>query len=119
MASGDVKPKTLGGPTLLGTTETVVVPADDVTFKIKTIKQIIICNTDGVDRTVKIGVNGIAAANCVIFQMPIAGYDTVVFDTGMTLEPYLVMGTTYGFLSGSCDTASKVTVTAVGWETEP
>lgn len=110
MASGDVFPKRLGGPTQVsvsGTPTTLVsVPSAGWQY---TIKQIIICNTDGVDRTITIGIGGVTAAVAAVFQLPIAGYDTAVLDTGLVLEA----GET---LQGCSDTASKVTVTVTGWD---
>jgi hypothetical protein len=74
-----------------------------------TIKQIIICNTDGVDRTITLGIGGVTAPVAAVFQLPIAGYDVAVLDTGLVLEA----GET---LQGCSDTASKVTVTVTGWD---
>lgn len=123
MASGDVSPKILSGSApnhgiVLDTTETTIVPADSMTFNKKTIKQITICNTSGLERLVTIGVNGVSASNAIMYDLPIAAYDTIVFDTAITLEPFLYLGSTYGFLSGQCDSSGAVTVTAFGWETE-
>ena len=107
MASGDVFPKRLGGPTQLGTTATtlITVPASHQ----YTIKQLLICNTDGADRTVTIGVSAVTAAAAVTFNLAIGAYDTIVLDTGLVLDA----GET---LQGVSDTASKVTVTATGWD---
>lgn len=111
MASGDVFPKRLGGPTQLsvsGTPTTLfTVPAG----RQFTTKQIIICNTDGVDRTVTLGIGGVSDALSVVFQLPIGMFDTIVLDTA------LVFDATHT-LQGCSDTASKVTVTATGWERE-
>jgi hypothetical protein len=109
MASGDVFPLRLGGPTQLGTTATTLftVPSG----RQYTTKQIIICNTDSVDRTVTLGIGGVTAALSVVFQMPIAAFDTIVLDTA------LVFAATHT-LQGVSDTASKVTVTATGWDRE-
>jgi hypothetical protein len=109
MASGDVFPLRLGGPTQLGTTATTLftVPSG----RQYTTKQIIICNTDGVDRTVTLGIGGVTAALSVVFQMPIAAFDTIVLDTA------LVFAATQT-LQGVSDTASRITVTATGWDRE-
>jgi hypothetical protein len=109
MAVGDVFPKMLKAPTMLGTTTTTVFT---VTTNYQwTVKQIIICNTDGVDRVVTLAYDGTAAtdSNCFVYRLPIAGYDTVVLDTGLVFES----GDT---LQGLSDTASKVTVSVTGWE---
>jgi hypothetical protein len=109
MAVGDVFPKMLKAPTMLGTTTTTVFTVS--TNYQWTVKQIIICNTDGVDRVVTLSYNGTAAtaSNCFVYQLPIAGFDTIVLDTGLVFES----GNT---LQGLCDTGSKVTVSVTGWE---
>lgn len=111
MATGDVTPFLLTEPMFLGTSSTLVL-APSAMFTTLTVKQIVICNTDGVDRWVKLGVDGISAQNCFVFQLPIAGFDTVVLDTALTLT-YLSSA-----IYGSSDTADKVTVTVTGWRTE-
>ena len=107
MASGDVTPLRLGGPTQLGTTATTLftVPSG----RQYTTKQILICNTDGSDRWVTLGVGGVTAALAVVFQLPIAAYDTVVLDTALVFEATQT-------LQGASDLGSKVTVTATGWD---
>jgi hypothetical protein len=44
-----------------------------------------------------------------VYRLAVAGYDTVVLDTGLVFES----GDT---LQGLSDTASKVTVSVTGWE---
>ena len=109
MASGDVFPLRLGGPTQLGTTATTLftVPSG----RQYTTKQILICNTDGVDRTVTLGIGGVTAALSVVFQLPIAAYDTIVLDTALVFAASQT-------LQGVSDSASKITVTATGWDRE-
>ena len=108
MAIGDRSESRLGGPTQLGTTTTTVVTA--ATGYADIIKQIIICNTDTVDRTVTLAIGTAAtAANRLMSNLPIGANDTIVFDTAIVLAA----GET---LQGLSDTASKVTVTAIGWE---
>lgn len=109
MAVGDVFPKLLRSPTMLDATTTTVFT---VTVNRQwTVKQIIICNTDGVDRTVNLSFNATAAtaSNCFVFRMPIAAYDTIVLDTGLVFE-------SGESLQGLSDTGSKVTVMVTGWE---
>lgn len=108
MAIGDRNEARLGGPVQLGTTTTVIATAatgyDDI------IKQIIICNTDTIDRTVTLAIGSAAtAANRLMSALPIGANDLMVFDTAIVLNA----GET---LQGLSDTADKVTVTAVGWE---
>ena len=110
MASGDVFPKLLDAPTFLGTSSTTLftVPSG----RQYAIKQIVVCNTDGVERWFKLAIGSTATAeNCFVFQLPIAAYDTIVLDTALVLEATQT-------LQGSADTASKVTVTTTGWDRE-
>ena len=108
MAIGDRNEARLGGPVQLGTTTTTIVTA--ATGYADIIKQIVICNTDTVDRTVTLAIGSAAtAANRLMSNLPIGANDTIVFDTAIVLAA----GET---LQGLSDTASKVTVTVVGWE---
>lgn len=108
MAIGDRDERRLGGPIQLGTTTTTIASATTGINDI--IKQIIICNTDTVDRTVTLAIGSAAtAANRLMSNLPIGANDTIVFDTAIVLAA----GES---LQGLSDTASKVTVTAIGWE---
>ncbi len=108
MAIGDRNEARLGGPVQLGTTTTTIVTA--ATGYADIIKQIIICNTDTIDRTVTLAIGSAAtAANRLMSALPIGANDIMVFDTAIVLAA----GET---LQGLSDTAAKVTVTAVGWE---
>jgi len=108
MAIGDRNEARLGGPVQLGTTTTTIVTA--ATGYADIIKQIIICNTDTVDRTVTLAIGSAAtAANRLMSALPIGANDIMVFDTAIVLAA----GET---LQGLSDTAAKVTVTVVGWE---
>jgi hypothetical protein len=108
MAIGDRNEARLGGPVQLGTTTTVIATA--ATGYADIIKQIIICNTDTIDRTVTLAIGSAAtAANRLMSALPIGANDLMVFDTAIVLNA----GET---LQGLSDTAAKVTVTAVGWE---
>jgi hypothetical protein len=108
MAVGDRVEARLGGPTQLGTTTTTICTA--ATGFAEILKQIVICNTDTVDRTVTLAVGSAAtAANLLMSALPIGANDTIVFDTAIVLAA----GET---LQGLSDTADKVTVTVVGWE---
>jgi hypothetical protein len=108
VAIGDRNEARLGGPIQLGTTTTVLATAasgyDDI------IKQIIIANTDTVDRTVTLAIGSAAtASNRIMSALPIGANDLMVWDTAIVLNA----GET---LQGLSDTAAKVTVTVVGWE---
>ena len=108
MASGDRTESRLGGPIQLGTSTTTICTAGSGITEV--IKQIIICNTDTVDRTVTLAVGSAAtAANRIVSALPIGANDVIILDTALVLL-------TTETLQGLSDTASKVNVTVVGWE---
>ena len=108
MAIGDRNESRLGGPTQLGTSTTTICTA--ATGYAEILKQIIITNTDTVDRTFTLAIGSAAtASNRIISALPIGANDVMVFDTAIVLAA----GET---LQGLSDTASKVNVTVVGWE---
>jgi hypothetical protein len=108
MAIGDRNESRLGGPTQLGTSTTTICTA--ATGYAEILKQIIITNTDTVDRTVTLAIGSAATeSNRIISALPIGANDVMVFDTALVLAA----GET---LQGLSDTASKVNVTVVGWE---
>jgi len=108
MASGDRTESRLGGPTQLGTSTTTICTAGSGITEV--IKQIIICNTDTVDRTVTLAIGSAAtAANRILSALPIGANDVIILDTALVLL-------TTETLQGLSDTASKVNVTVVGWE---
>jgi hypothetical protein len=68
-----------------------------------------ICNTSGVDRLVYMGVGDVTtAANRFFSALPVAAYDTVVWDTGLVLNAG-------ERVFGYSDSAGTVSVMAVGW----
>ena len=108
MAIGDRTEARLGGPIQLGTSTTTIATA--ATGYAEIIKQIIITNTDTIDRTVTLAIGSAAtAANRLLSALPIGANDVIIWDTAIVLAA----GET---LQGLSDTASKVTVTVVGWE---
>jgi hypothetical protein len=108
MASGDVFPKLLNSPDFVGTSSSTLFTV--ATGHQYVIKQIIICNTDGVDRWIKLAIGATSTPeNCFVFQLPVAGYDTVIIDSGIILEADQT-------LQGSSDVADKLTVTTTGWD---
>ena len=110
MAVGDRTESRLGGPTALNTTTTTI--ATVATSRVEVLKQIIITNTDTVDRTVSLAIgNAAVAANRLMSQLPIGANDIMVFDTALVLTA----GET---LQGLADANSVVNVTVVGWEKE-
>lgn len=110
MAVGDRTESRLGGPTQLGTTTTTIATVS--ASRVEVIKQIIVTNTDTVDRTFSLAIGTAAtAANRIISQLPIGANDIIVFDTALVLTA----GET---LQGLADAANVVNVTLVGWEKE-
>jgi hypothetical protein len=108
MAAGDRTEKRLGGPTQLGTTTTTLttVPSG----RTYVIKQIVIANTDTVDRLVTLSIGSAAtAANHLMSALPVGGNDIVIWDTALVLEAAET-------LQGLSDTTAKVNVTLVGWD---
>lgn len=127
MASGDVTPAILSGPSdsfrapvQLDSSQTTIVHADSVNQNIKTIKQLLICNTSGTERLVTICIDYATLPYALMWQIPIAAKDTIVLDTALTLKPRLApdMINWEGRLVGLADSPFEVTVTAMGWETE-
>ena len=107
MASGDRVEARLGGPIQLGTSTTTIATAASGYTEV--IKQIIIANTDTVDRTVTLAIGSAAtAANRIMSALPIGANDIMIWDTALVLNA----GET---LQGLSDTAAKVNVTVVGW----
>lgn len=110
MAVGDRTEQRLGGPTQLGTSTTTIATVS--ASRVEVIKQIIICNTDTVDRTISLAIGSAAtASNRIMSALPIGANDLMVFDTALVLTA----GET---LQGLADSASVVNVTLVGWEKE-
>ena len=109
MAIGDRTEKRLVGPTVITTSNATVgtVPSS----RLWVTKQITFTNTNGLDAWVKfaIGTTG-TAGNCIFFQLPIAAYDTVVFDTALVL-------TASETLQAMSDRGA-INVTVTGWEKE-
>ena len=108
MAAGDRVESRLGGPIQLGTSTTTICTAGAGITEV--IKQLIITNTDTVDRTVTLAIGSAAtAANRILSALPIGANDVIILDTALVLL-------TTETLQGLSDTASKVNVTVVGWE---
>lgn len=110
MAVGDRTEKRFCAPTQLGTTTTTLFTVS--ASRMAVLKQIVVTNTDTVDRTFSLAIGTAATASNRLFSsLPIGANDTLVFDTA------IVMSATET-LQGLSDTASKVNVTAIGWEKE-
>ena len=98
----------LGGPSLLtlSSAAVVTVPASRTYI----IKQIVVCNTDTIDRSFSLAIGSAATIGNRLFStMPIGANDTLVFDTAIVLAA----GET---LQGLADANGKITVTAMGWD---
>jgi hypothetical protein len=108
MASGDRVEARLCAPTQLGTsTTTLFTVTSGHTF---VAKQVVITNTDTVDRTFTLSIGSAAtASNRVVSSLPIGANDIIVWDTALVL-------TTGETFQGLSDTASKVNVTVIGWD---
>lgn len=108
MASGDRVEARLCAPTQLGTsTTTLFTVTSGHTF---VAKQIVVTNTDTVDRTFTLSIGSAAtASNRVVSSLPIGANDIIVWDTALVL-------TTGETFQGLADTASKVNVTVIGWD---
>lgn len=108
---------TAGGTSSVGATPVATTPLGTTTTVIATVpsgyqyivKQVIMCNTDTQDRILSLAIGSAATlANRFVSLLPIAGFDTIILDTGIVLNA----GET---IQGLSDTASKVNVVLVGW----
>jgi hypothetical protein len=98
----------LGGPSQLATTTgaLITVPAAHTYV----VKQIVVCNTDTIDRAFSLAIGSAATTSNRLFStMPIGANDTLVFDTAIVLAATET-------LQGLADTNGKITVTAFGWD---
>jgi len=111
MAVGDRTERRLVGPVALSNTNSAVGSAVS-SGRVWVGKQIIICNTDGLERLVYLAIgNAAVASNRFISGLPIAVGDTIVLDTAIVM-------TANEQLFGYADSNAVVTVTMVGWEKE-
>lgn len=112
MASGDRVETRLVNPTQLTATDAALGSAVVATGRAWVIKQIILCNTSGVDRLVYLGIGNTATGGIssrFIHALPVAGFDTTVLDTAMVLNAG-------DRLWGYSDSASAVNIVVVGWD---
>jgi hypothetical protein len=107
MASGDRTEKLLYGPYGLGTSDSwIVSPSAGYTW---IIKQIIFCNTSGVEALIYMALGSAATAgNRFMSALPIAINDTIVLDTALVLESSTQL---YGYAD-----RAGVNVFLIGWE---
>lgn len=111
MASGDRVEKRLVGPVALSNANAAVGNAVAL-GKTWIAKQIILTNTDTVERNVFLAIgNSAVASNRIISTLPIAFGDVIVLDTGIVMEATEQ-------LFGYADAGSVINVTVVGWEKE-
>lgn len=109
MAVGDRNETRFFGPVTLGATSaglgSGVVPSGQVWV----VKQITLCNVSAIDRLVYMGVGTTdTPANRFFSALPLAGFDTLVWDTGLVL-------TAGERIWGYSDAAGGVSVMAMGW----
>lgn len=109
MAVGDRTESRLVGPVTLTASDAGVgsaVPAN----RVWVLKQVVFCNTTGAERLAYLGI-GSGTANRVIHALPIAQFDTVVWDTALVLAAGEQL---YGY----SDSGSAVNVVVMGWSKE-
>lgn len=116
MAINDVYPKMLSGAAPVVLRDQANAATGTQIFSVSTdyqwaVKQIIICNIDGIERLVSLSYNGDAsvASNCFVYRLPVGPSDTVVLDTALIFEQGQVM-------RGLVDRDSQITVCVTGWE---
>jgi hypothetical protein len=108
MAAGDRTESRLLGPENLGSTTAALGSAAVPSNRQWVVKQIALCNTDGADRIVYLGIGGTGSGQRLLSALPIAAGDTLIWDTALVLNA----GERF---HGFADTGSVVTVTAIGW----
>lgn len=109
MAAGDRSEVRLYGPSNIGASAGTVatVPASRVWVT----KQIILCNTNNVDAWVSVAVGDVTdSTNCFMYQLPISGNDTMVFDTALVM--------TEGETIQATSDRGGITIIGNGWSKE-
>jgi len=111
MAAGDRSEVRLYGPTEVSTAASAgtigTVPADRVWVT----KQLMFTNTNGVDAWVTVSIGDVStSSNALFYQLPIAGNDTVVFDTAVVM--------TAAETIQAISDRTGVNITGVGWVKE-
>ena len=112
MASGDRVETRLVNPTALTATDAALGAAVVAAGHAWVVKQVMLCNTSGVDRLVYLGIGNTVTggtASRFMHALPIAAYDTIILDTAVVLNAG-------DRLWGYSDAASSVNVTVVGWD---
>lgn len=111
MAAGDRTETRVFGPSEVSTAASGGTLGTVPASRVWVTKQIIITNTNGVDAWVTISIGDVTVAtNAIFYQLPIAGNDTLVFDTALVMAAAETV-------QGKAD-RSGVNVTAVGWVKE-
>jgi hypothetical protein len=110
MASGDVLPKRLGGPTQLGTSTTTLTTVSS--GHQYSVKQVIICNTHTSQVTVSLAIGTAATvANRFVSGLVLEAGSVTVLDTALILEATETV-------QGLASTASVVNIILTGWDRE-
>jgi hypothetical protein len=111
MAAGDRTETRVFGPTEVSTSAGSATVGTVPANRVWVTKQFIFTNTNGVDAWITVSVGDVTtASNAIFYQLPVAGNDTVVFDTA------LVMTATETVQAIS--DRSGVNITGVGWVKE-
>lgn len=109
MALGDRTEKRLDGPEAMSTSNATI--ATVPSSRQWTLKQVVFTNTSGSEALIYLAIGSAAtAANRVLSALPIAAYDTIVWDTALVLEAAET-------LQGYAD-RTGVNITVMGWEKE-
>ena len=109
MAVGDRTERRLFGPVAITTGDVAVgtVP----TSRVWVTKQFVLTNTNGVDAWVKLAIGTTSTvSNCFFFQLPMAAYDTLVFDTALVL--------TAGETISAVSDRGAINIVCTGWSKE-
>lgn len=109
MAVGNRTEKRLDGPAEFATSNATL--ATVPSSRQWTLKQVVFTNTGGAEALIYLAIGTAAtASNRVLSALPIAAYDTIVWDTALVLEAAET-------LEGFADRAG-VNCTVMGWEKE-
>ena len=112
MASGDRIETRLVNSTVLTNTDAALGAAAVAAGHVWVIKQIMLCNTSGIDRLVYLGVGTTVTGGTssrFLHALPIGMFDTIVLDTAMVLNAG-------DRLWGYSDLGSAVNIVVVGWD---
>lgn len=111
MAAGDRTETRIFGPSEVSTAASAGVVGTVPASRVWVTKQVIFTNTNGVDAWVTMSIGDVStSSNSVFYQLPIAGNDTLVFDTALVMSAAET-------IQAVAD-RSGVNITGVGWVKE-